>query len=171
MPIRLIKKVYFIISVIWFSVVLSTPVQARDDTNNNSVSSVIETFKLSIQDKNEALFMSLFHDQNVSWVGVISDETLGALIAIDPKFKQQPKIMNSTPSEFIKGIASSEHQSKEVFKNINIRQDDEVASVSFEYDFYKDDKLSNFGQEHWQLIKTKHGWKINAVNFSFTRAL
>ena len=134
------------------------------------IETVIETFKQSIQTKNEAAFMALFQEKNLSWVGVVSDKTLNTLIAKDPKFKQQPKVMNSSPQEFIQGIVASEQMAKEVFKNVQITQDDEVASVSFDYDFYKDDKLSNYGQEHWQLVKTKAGWKINAVNFSFNLA-
>jgi hypothetical protein len=171
MPIHLIRKVYFIISVTCFTVLLSFAVQARENRDQSLILDVIEAFKTSIQTKDEEKFMALFHDQSISWVGVISDETLEALVAIDPTFKQQPKIMNSTPKKFIQGIIESNQNAKETFKNINITQDGEVASVSFDYDFYKDNKRSNYGQEHWQLIKTRSGWKINAVNFSFTRAL
>jgi hypothetical protein len=170
MPSIFLTKWRFIASSLCLLTALSFHAHADDNSNHNAISEVIEAFKLSIQNKDQALFLSLFHDQNISWVGVISDKTLEALMAIDPKFKQQPKIMNSTPKQFIQGIAESNQQSKELFKNINITQDGEVASVSFDYDFYKDDKLSNYGQEHWQLVKTKKGWKINAVNFSFTRA-
>lgn len=171
MPLISLEKIRYVTSSICLFLLLSLPSQARESQSHAKVSAVIEAFKSSIKNKDTVLFMSLFHDQNVSWVGVISDKTLNALIAQDPKFKQQPKIMNSTPREFIEGIVESNQKSEEIFKNINIMQDDEVASVSFDYDFYKDDKLSNSGQEHWQLIKTKEGWRINAVNFSFTLAL
>ncbi|MBA6342449.1 nuclear transport factor 2 family protein [Colwellia sp. MB02u-10] len=165
------KKRPIITSILFLLTLLSFSIQANENKTTSLIWDVIESFKLSIVTKDEALFLSLFHNMNndnITWVGVISDDTLKALIAKDEKFKQQPKIMNSTPKEFIHAIVNSPQASKEVFKNVKINTDKEVASVSFDYEFFKDEKVSNFGQEHWQLINTKNGWKINAVNFSFT---
>jgi hypothetical protein len=160
------------IVVLLFSLAYFTakPVSANGK-DHADIARVIETFKQSLQTKNESAFMALFLEKNVSWVGVISDKTLNTLATQDPKFKQQPKVMNSSPKEFIQSIVSAGQVVKEVFKNVQITQDEEVASVSFDYDFYKGDKLNNYGQEHWQLVKTKAGWKINAVNFSFNLVL
>ncbi|MBO1255818.1 hypothetical protein J3L16_08995 [Alteromonas sp. 5E99-2] len=163
------KVLSFTILLLCFISVFSIQLQANEKKDETAINNIIQNFKDSIENKDDSLFLSLFHSSNVSWVGVISDETLETLISLDPKFKQQPKIMNSTPNEFIQNIVSSKQQSKEVFKDIQIFQDGEVASVSFNYDFYKDEKLTNYGQEHWQLINTSEGWKINAVNFSFSR--
>ncbi len=169
-PTHLIKR--FNNTLVFFLLILLTAqINATPKDKHASIWEVIESFKLSIQTKDEALFMTLFYDKNVSWIGVISDETREALIAKNEKFRQQPKIRKSSPEEFIQNIVKSPEVSNETFQNVKITQDSEVASVSFDYQFFKDEKLNNSGQENWQLINTVDGWKINAVNFSFTLAL
>tara|TARA_R110000737_G_scaffold165794_1_gene193128 strand:+ start:1776 stop:2291 length:516 start_codon:yes stop_codon:yes gene_type:complete len=169
LPIDLIKR-FNNTFALCLLILLTTPVYAKTLDNSHAISAVLQSFKLAIQNKDQALFMTLFHDENVSWVGVISNKTREDLIAKNEKFKQKSKIINSTPEKFISNIVKSPQISKETFNNIKITEDNEVAAVSFDYEFFKDDKLTNYGQEHWQLINTKNGWKINAVNFSFTLA-
>ena len=171
MALSLSKRLPIYSFTLLFATALSFPSLANENDKPNSVWDVIEAFKHSIQEKDEALFISLFLTQNVSWVGVISDKTLSDLEKKDKKFAEQPKVMNSSPQEFIKDIVNSNQENKETFKNVKITSDKEVASVSFNYDFFKDGKLTNHGQEHWQLVNTRSGWKINAVNFSFTLVL
>jgi hypothetical protein len=90
------------------------------------------------------------------------------LVDIDERYRQQPKITDSSPKEFIAGIIASEIASREEAQNIKITSDGSVANVVFDYEFYKNNKLNNWGQENWQLLNTADGWKINAVNFSYT---
>lgn len=153
-----------------FALLLFWPykVTAGSDANEQAIRAIVEQFKRAIQTKDSESFLRLFHAAPVSWVGVISSDTIELLVSKDPRFAQQPKIMPGTPKEFIEGIANSDVVTREETSNLRIIADRDVASVMFDYRLFKDDVLNNWGQENWQLINTTDGWKINAVNFSYT---
>ena len=140
---------------------------ASTTKTQQAIEDVIEQFKNAIFEKDETAFLRLFHSGDVSWVGVISEETIDMLVSKDPRYAQQPRIMPGTPKSFIEGVMSTDVVSREEANNIQIIADENVASVMFDYRLYKDDKLNNWGKENWQLINTPDGWKINAVNFSY----
>jgi ketosteroid isomerase-like protein len=135
---------------------------------HKDIEKVVGEFKSAIVNKDKAAFLSLFYSGTVSWVGVISEETKAMLVDKDPRFAQQPRIMPGTPAVFIDGIAANEYTTREDTENLRIYADGNVANVIFDYTLYKNDVLHNWGKENWQLIYTTDGWKINAVNFSYT---
>lgn len=135
---------------------------------HKDIEKLVDEFKSAIVNKDKAAFLSLFYSGTVSWVGVISEETKAMLVEKDPRFAQQPRIMSGTPSEFIDGIAANEYTTREDTENLRIYADGNVANVMFDYTLYKNDVLNNWGKENWQLLHTVDGWKINAVNFSYT---
>ncbi len=57
---------------------------------------------------------------------------------------------------------------REEFEGIEIHTDGGVASVYFDYKFYLNSELQNWGAESWLLVRSETGWKIQAVNFSYT---
>lgn len=147
---------------------LSLPLSAKDLDESGDISAIITLLKKAIEQKDKDGFLSLFATGDVSWYGVISKETIEALVAKDPRFAKQPKVVPGTPTEFIDSIVNRQVPTRETTENVEITQDDDVASVTFDYQFYEDNRLRNYGKENWQLINTPDGWKINAVNFSMT---
>ncbi|MBE1298558.1 MAG: hypothetical protein GJ680_01435 [Alteromonadaceae bacterium] len=158
------------IKVIFCSLLLTLSIHANSETNaaQYQIKQVVEQFKQSIENKDKEAFLALFHPSAVSWVGVISTETINLLVSKDPRYAQQPRIMPGSPKEFIEGIIASDVITREETNHLQIVTDANVASVMFEYRLFKDDRLNNWGKENWQLINTPKGWKINAVNFSYT---
>uniref|UniRef100_A0AAU6WIV1 Nuclear transport factor 2 family protein n=2 Tax=Chryseobacterium TaxID=59732 RepID=A0AAU6WIV1_9FLAO len=59
---------------------------------------------------------------------------------------------------------------QEKFKNIRIINDDVVASVTFDYLFLEEDKVTNWGTESWHLIKAEGKWKIVSIIYSYENA-
>jgi hypothetical protein len=57
-----------------------------------------------------------------------------------------------------------------LFENVQIINEDVVSSVIFDYTFWSDKKMKNYGKELWQLIKTDGQWKITSVIFSYELA-
>ena len=49
---------------------------------------------------------------------------------------------------------------------MQIDTDGEVASVSFDYVYLSNDKISNSGREKWLLVRTEDGWKIISVVYT-----
>ncbi|WP_086933900.1 hypothetical protein [Agarilytica rhodophyticola] len=135
---------------------------------NADIWNIIASFKQAIAGKDKEKFLSLFVEEEVSWIGVISDQTRQQLIEKNKKFEQQPKVIHSTPENFIDDIVKNPASLRETFDNVEIVRDNDVASVVFDYVFYQNDTKRNWGQESWLLINTTKGWKIHAVNFSHT---
>jgi hypothetical protein len=66
-------------------------------------------------------------------------------------------------ASFAKLVTTSPGRIEERFSNVEITQDGPVAWVMFDYEFVTDDKVDNYGVEHWQLHKTDGRWKIFSV--------
>jgi hypothetical protein len=63
-------------------------------------------------------------------------------------------------------VSTTPNKIEEKFYNIEITQDGVLAWVMFDYEFYENDKVGNYGVEHWQLRKTDGKWKIFSVIWS-----
>lgn len=142
-------------------------IPALASTQDQGIQQVIQTFKSSIEQRDKSSFLSIFVAEDISWHGVISDSTRDLLIRKNPAFASRPKVISSTPSSFIDEIINDKADSEELFSNLRIHSDGEVASVNFAYQMLKDNVLRASGAESWLLVMTKEGWKISAVNFSF----
>ena len=55
---------------------------------------------------------------------------------------------------------------EEVFRDVVIDTDGEIASVNFDYSFLLDGKEAHRGREMWHLVRTEDGWKIISVIWS-----
>ena len=142
-------------------------------SEDQDIKAVIKTFEESIQNKDRELFLGLFLEKGVSWVGVFSEKIMEERIALVKEInKKENKNIEvtrkflSSPQDFIESIISEEGPSKEEFSNIQIHSDKNIATVYFDYAYYKDNKKQNWGSESWQLVQTTKGWKIQAVSFS-----
>ena len=54
---------------------------------------------------------------------------------------------------------------REDFNNIEVIEDGDVASVTFDYGFWANNKKGNWGKEFWHLINENENWKIASVIF------
>lgn len=119
-------------------------------SDKEQIEQVVEQFQQGIETKNLEEFLSLFVEESkVSWVG---NGSLGQLFG--------------SPSEFIQMLQSTDKNYREDFHNLQIWNDDLIAVVTFDYGFFGNEQLSNWGKESWMLIKQNGDWKITSVNFS-----
>lgn len=148
----------------------------------NDINQVVKIFEQSIKDKNKNKFLMLFINEPVTWVGVYhekdyqnelewskSPEGKALKKKIGDKFRAPAKVRFSSPEVFIDSIIDNTKQPIEKVSNVKVNTDGEVAAISFDYQFFDGDIRVNYGTEHWQLIRTIHGWKISAVNYSISR--
>jgi len=136
--------------------------------NVSNIHNIMAEFSTSIINKDVDKFMALFVEQEVSWVGVISEETHKLLTSKNSAFSAQSRAKFESPSKFITDIAASPHNMREAFSNVVIKNDNNVATVTFDYEMYQNEFKKNWGQESWLLLKIDGQWKIHAVNFSLT---
>ncbi|WP_449386879.1 hypothetical protein [Chryseobacterium lineare] len=55
-------------------------------------------------------------------------------------------------------------------KTSRIENDYTIGSVTFDYSFWIDNQMKNYGKEFWHLIRTDGEWKIISVVFSYELA-
>lgn len=122
-------------------------------------------FQQAIREKNGKLLASLLlHDQIVFTSPASPERSRSIQAQINPHFN------GLTPNgalEFIRFIADSKVSVDEKFYDIHIHQDKHLAWINFDFEFMENGKVVNYGQEHWQVLKTSAGeWKIFSVIWS-----
>lgn len=146
-------------------------------TEHTTIQSVIDAFEHSIKSKDKNQFLSLFVNPDASMVAVVSEEGMVARRAAVEKINREDnknfvatRTWTSSPNKMINRITSSNVSERESFDNVKVLSDGNIASVYFDYVYYKDDKKQNWGKESWQMVKTLKGWKISSIVYSITFA-
>jgi len=154
-----------------FLLFFQSTANANTDFNQSEIKeieAVVETFRMSLINKNKPAFINLFYNKAVPWLGVTSDQTLA--FAPPPPVKkdarQRSKVRGSNYLSFIDWIVSTPKAIEEKFWDVKILQDGDIASVHFKYSFHQDNNKTNWGDEAWHLVRTEEGWKIASVIYS-----
>jgi len=128
------------------------------------INQVMQAFQSAILDKNGKLLSSLVLNSQI-------------LFSTTPSQKELDHIRDTTDEHydglavggfpaFSSFVSNSKTALQEKFYNARITQDDNLAWVSFDFEFLEDNVVTNYGLENWQLIKTDDKWKIFSVVWS-----
>ncbi|MCT2562940.1 hypothetical protein [Chryseobacterium herbae] len=129
----------------------------------NEIQNLVKEVRQYIIKKDTAAFKTLFTKDSFNWTAVIKDKT------------QQKRLKNKTPNPsnvFTKNFQDfhlflmDKGNQDELFKNVHIENDDVIGSVTFDYSFLLNNKVTNYGKEFWQLAKVNGQWKIISVMYS-----
>lgn len=151
------------------------------DEDNQALHKLVKDFEVSIIKKDTTKLMSLFINNNVPMVGVHSQDNFKKALAwakseqglvlkkrLGDKFREPVKYLIRTPQNFADLIKTDKPFSEKI-SNVKINKSNEVATVSFNYQFFEGETLMNYGVENWQVIFDGGNWKISAINFSINR--
>ncbi len=166
---RFISKELLTISVIFIcfqSVACAGENPKQEDIKK--IEAVIETFRVSLITKDKPIFIDLFYNESVPWLGVASDKTIALAPPAKEGDRERKKVGDGNYTSFIDWIVSTPKAIEEKFWNIKILQDGDIGSVHFKYSFHQDQTKTNWGEEAWQLVRTEQGWKIASVIYSIT---
>ncbi|MBB6109156.1 Putative lumazine-binding [Mucilaginibacter lappiensis] len=137
--------------------------QAAD--NKKEINNIITKYTQSVITKDSITFYSLFNDGPVIWCGVVKDrsqaketEKKGAKVGKSNYFAASYK-------GFLRALFSYK-STQDKFDNIRIVEDGTVASVTMDYSFWADNKMTNWGGKYLGLIKRDGKWKITSVIYS-----
>jgi hypothetical protein len=100
---------------------------------------------------------------SVSFFGVNSIQTYQAFLN---KYPKAQLIQKDNYRNFIRLVVSSKKRAEEKYSNINIWNDNTIATLSFNYSFWLDNRETNWGIETWQLLFNGKEWKIMSALFS-----
>lgn len=142
---------------------------------NDEIEMVINNFEQAIYTKDKSRFLSLFVDGPVQIIGVVSDESMVERRARTEEINKRDnknfvatRKWTSTPETMINRIIADKSSNREVFSNIKVLTDNNIAMVYFDYEYYIDNKKMHWGSESWQLVQTLEGWKISSISYSIT---
>lgn len=121
------------------------------------INTVLEEFRQDIIRKDGYAITKLILNPDVLFHQINNQEE------VDGARKQNAQFNGVGPSQLdglVKSLATSKNKLEEKFHDIEIHQDGDLGLATFNYDFLVNDKVTNFGVEHWILCKIDGQWKI-----------
>jgi hypothetical protein len=143
--------------------------QYRLHQDKVAIEQVVKTFAQAIVEKNKPLYMNLFFSDRadeIGWQFVSEDSRLVHIRKTKPDAIKARRIPSNNFISLIDATVAAKEPTEEKFSNVQIDTDGEIASVSFDYEFYEAGKRTNWGKEMWQLVRTENGWKIFSVIYT-----
>jgi serine beta-lactamase-like protein LACTB len=131
-------------------------------SDKSKIKAVLNEFMHCVETKDSVKMHQLFHKGPVTWVGVYKDATYKELLKKDSTMKNY-KLSNY--KTWFRSITTPPLR-REDFNNVEIIEDGSVASVTFDYSFWRENNKNNWGKEFWHLINESGEWKIASVIFS-----
>jgi len=142
----------------------------NDPEDVAAVREVVESFRLSIINKDKATFIGLFYSDNpehVTWQMVDDDARVARLKEFVPEARRVvwwPE--NNYLTMIDRTVEAGSEPIEVVFRDVIIDTDGEIASVNFDYSMLLDEKEQHWGREMWHLVRTDDGWRIISVIWS-----
>ncbi|WP_139302548.1 hypothetical protein [Thalassotalea sp. PP2-459] len=126
---------------------------------------VIEQFRVSIINKDKAVFSSLFFNENIPFIAVFSEEMLARKRIENPKYPAAVDFSQFGPP--VKMLSGDKAEEEKIW-NIKVQTDGHLASVHFNYSDHVSARKRAWGTESWSLVKVDSDWKITSVSFTVT---
>lgn len=124
---------------------------------------VIEDFRISIIYHDDwEKFSNLFLHDSITWATINVGRTKVELSKANPNFK----FYSSNIKSFFQLLKSKIGEIEEKFYNVKITKRNEFATISFDYAFYINNQVNNWGTEYWSLIFFDNRWKITSVTWT-----
>lgn len=135
-----------------------------------AVKAVVERFRQAIITKDKGAFTALFFSEDpnrVTWQFVADDARVERLRkTVKPDAIKARYVPQSNYRTFIDSVVSRQNRAEDIFSNVAIDTDGDVASVNYDYKYLAGGKETNNGREMWHLVRTEQGWKIISVIWS-----
>lgn len=149
------------------SLLISNSAQAAQDnqTDKKAIAAIVETFRISLINKDKETFKSLFYSNDIPWIAVFSDEMVNAKRTKKPDY---PRTANFGKFGAPEKMISDTEQQEEKMWNIKIDTDGYLGTVHFNYSDHINGYKRAWGTEAWDLVKEDAGWKIVSVKFVVT---
>ncbi|MGY0635249.1 nuclear transport factor 2 family protein [Luteimonas sp. A478] len=154
---------------------LSPSLQPASAANNDpedvaAIGEIVEAFRTSIIKKDKAAFVGLFYSdkpEHMTWQMVDDDIRVARIREFAPEARKALWWPENNHLAFIDRITEAGSEpGEEIFRDVAIDTDGEIASVNFDYSFVRNGEETQWGREMWHLVRTEDGWKIISVIFS-----
>lgn len=137
--------------------------QKRDD--KNQITQIINKYSESVIKKDSVAFYSLFNEGTVTWCAAIKDNSQAREIEEKGLKEAGDSYFSGSYKGFLRSLFRYQ-STEDKFDNIKIIEDGTVASVTMDYSFWADNRMTNWGGKYLTLIKRNGKWKITSVIYS-----
>jgi hypothetical protein len=133
--------------------------------NKEEITNLVNKYSQSVIKKDSVTFYSLFNDGPVTWCAALKERSQAKEVERKGKTTGGSNYFAGTYKGFLRSLFKY-RSTEDKFDNINIVQDGTVASVTMDYSFWTDNKMTNWGGKYLALIKRDGQWKITSVIYS-----
>jgi len=137
--------------------------QKTDD--RQSITDVINMYNKCVIEKDSTVFYSLFNDGPVTWCAALKDRSKEREFQKSGSKSARKSYFSGSYQAFMRSLFRY-RTTEDKFDNIQIIEDGTVASVSMDYSFWANNKMTNWGGKYLSLIKRDGKWKITSVIYS-----
>ena len=139
---------------------------AQQNTDNKKeIKAIIDLYSESVIKRDSITFYNLFNDGTVTWCAALMEKSQNKEIETKGIEKAGSNYFSGSYKGFLRSLFR--HQfTEDKFDNIHIIEDGTVASVTMDYSFWADNKMTNWGGKYLTLIKRDGIWKITSVIYS-----
>ena len=137
----------------------------QETADKKDIKTIIEKYSESVIKKDSITFYDLFNDGTVTWCAAIKDKSQKKELEKKGIEKVKTNYFSGSHKDFMRGLFKYQ-ATEDKFDNIHIIDDGTVASVTMDYSFWADNKMTNWGGKYLTLIKRDGKWKITSVIYS-----
>jgi hypothetical protein len=164
-----IKEIVFVGACAALAGCAAAPRQVGNADDVRAVADVVERFRVALLNKDKASYMRLFFSsdpRDIGWQAVLDDPSLSQVRARNPEAVKAARRAERSFVSLIDSVVASKTAEEETMSNVAVDTDGEVAAVAFDYSYLSDHRVTNWGREQWQLVRTEAGWKIFSVIYT-----
>jgi len=136
---------------------------AQQSANKKEIIDLINVYSESVIKKDSVAFYNLFNPGTITWCASVKERSQAK--EIEKGAKARDSYFTGSYQGFMRGLYKYE-STEDKFDNIKITEDGTVASVTMDYSFWANNKMTNWGGKYLTLIKRDGKWKITSVIYS-----
>jgi uncharacterized protein YkuJ len=133
--------------------------------NRKEITDVINNYSKCVIEKDSTAFYSLFNEGPVTWCAALKDRSQAREFEKNGIRSARRNYFSGSYQAFMRSLFRYK-STEDKFDHIRIIEDGTVASVSMDYSFWADNKMTNWGGKYLTLIKRDRKWKITSVIYS-----
>jgi hypothetical protein len=133
--------------------------------NKEEIIVVTNNYSKYVIAKDSTAFYSLFNDGPVTWCAALKERSQAKELEIKGIKAARRNYFSGSYQAFMRSLFRYK-STEDKFDHIRIIEDGTVASVSMDYSFWADNKMTNWGGKYLTLIKRAGKWKITSVIYS-----
>lgn len=137
----------------------------QKNADDKAIYTSINSYSRSVIGRDSASFYELFNNDPVSWCAALAPLSQFGELSKSGQQKPRSAYFSGSYKAFMRSLFR--HRSTEdKFDNIQITSDGTAASVTMDYSFWADGRMTNWGRKLLMLIKREDRWKITSVAYS-----